>query len=104
VDVAGGVNGQPGDLFGGIDATMTGLQRFSMMKPPSLTAGLQTIAGAAAEAERALTAAGPSGTIAPLAAGLRAVRELRQKLASLQWSPQGTYAGPPQPWMFDGDA
>ena len=71
-------------LFDGIDTTLPGLARYVPGEAPSaLTAALAAIAGhVSAATQQAESPAGPPGAVAPLAAGLRALRELRAQLAS----------------------
>ncbi len=71
-------------LFDGIDTTLPGLARFVPGEAPSaLTAALVAIAGhVSAARQQAASPAGPPGVVAPLAAGLQTLRELRARLAS----------------------
>ncbi len=73
-----GDNGKaPAHLFDGIDTSLIGLVRFTGTRPPELLTPLQEIANQVNAAKRALATSGPGAAISPLAAGLRAVRQLR---------------------------
>lgn len=72
------------DLFDGIDTSLVGLAAFAgEAPPPSLTDGLAAVTARVAEARAALARAGSHAAVAPLAAGLRAVRALRSGLGGL---------------------
>jgi LmbE family N-acetylglucosaminyl deacetylase len=70
-------------VFEGIDTTLPGLARFVPGEAPSaLTAGLQAVADSVNAATQQASSDGPPAAVAPLAAGLQAVRSLRAQLAS----------------------
>ena len=74
----------PKTLFDGIDVTLTGLTRFADRNAPAaLRSGLEAIAAHVANAQRAFRGGDPAAVVAPLAAGLRAVRDLRRDLTSI---------------------
>jgi LmbE family N-acetylglucosaminyl deacetylase len=71
-------------LFHGIDTTIPGLAVLADAAPPeALVADLQAIAGHVSAAEQQFDSGGPFAAGPAIAAGLNAVRALRQKLASL---------------------
>ena len=71
-------------LFHGIDTTIPGLAVARGAAPPAaLVAGLQAIAGHVSAAEQQFDSGGPFAAGPAIAAGLNAVRALRQKLTSL---------------------
>src|SRR5262245_5340729 len=80
-------------LFDGIDYSIAGLAtRFGGARPPrELTQGLTTIATAVQNAQKAFQTAGDAATVAPLLAGLRAVRQLRAQLRPMQIDELGRY-------------
>ena len=82
----GGVNRPDKEIFDGVDTTFRSLLSFSPSAPPALGTGLDKISSAVAEARKALAAGGENATIAPLSAGLSALREVRSSLASLNLS------------------
>jgi LmbE family N-acetylglucosaminyl deacetylase len=82
----------PKELFAGIDVSLRGLMRVhGPNPPPGLAAGLDTIAARVSDARRALQSGGPTTAIAPLAAGLSAVRELRTLVAAQDTNKDGAY-------------
>ncbi len=71
-------------LFDGIDVTIGSLAHFAGSTPPAdLIARLQAIADAANAARTAFDAGNDAGTVAPIEAGLAAVRALRSHLDAL---------------------
>jgi LmbE family N-acetylglucosaminyl deacetylase len=71
-------------LFHGIDTTIAGLAVLAGAAPPeALVADLQAIAGHVSAAEQQFDSGGPFAAGPAIAAGLNAVRALRQKLTSL---------------------
>ena len=82
-----------GGLFDGIDLTVTGLApRFAGSNPPAaLTSALAGIADSAQRARQAFDAGNDAGTVAPIEAGLTAVRALRGQLASMGLSDAARY-------------
>jgi hypothetical protein len=82
----------PATLFDGIDTTLRGLVRFVQGAPPAaLSEGIQAIAGAVSAASDAVAAHGPAAAGAPLAGGLKAVRDLRASLPSLGLPADASY-------------
>jgi LmbE family N-acetylglucosaminyl deacetylase len=82
--IAGQVGKDETSLFEGVDTRLAALAQFAGNNPPAaLTAGLATIADAAAQARKAFDAGNDAGTAAPVEAGLAAVRSLRAKLGSI---------------------
>jgi LmbE family N-acetylglucosaminyl deacetylase len=82
----------PPNLFAGIDVSLHGLMRVhGPNPPPGLASGLDAIAARVADARRALHTGGPAAAVAPLAAGLRAVRDLRKLVASTDTNKDGAY-------------
>jgi len=79
----GGVNRPDKEIFDGIDTSFRSLLTFAPNAPASLGTGLDKIASAVAEARKALAAGGEAAAVAPLTAGLSALREVRSSLASL---------------------
>ena len=77
---------EPGEtsLFAGLDTSLGSLAAFAgAAPPPALTGGLAAVASAVHDAQAAFDARGDDATLAPLLAGLHAVRALRASLASL---------------------
>ncbi|MBP1635726.1 MAG: LmbE family protein [Acidobacteria bacterium] len=88
----GGVGRADASLFDGVDTTVPGLAQYVAGTPPApLTTGLAAIAGEADNARRALDAGGMDATLAPLAAGLSAVRQLRSGLTGMGLDPGAVY-------------
>ncbi|HWK10858.1 MAG TPA: PIG-L family deacetylase, partial [Vicinamibacterales bacterium] len=82
----------PKALFAGIDTSLHGLLRFTnQTAPPEIGSRLDAIASDVSAAERALKTSGPAAAVPPLAAGLRAVRDLRRSIASAGARIQGAY-------------
>ncbi len=72
----------PKDLFDGIDVSLHGLLRVHGPNPPDgLSSGLDALSRDVDDATQALASSGPKAAIAPLAAGLRTVRDLRRLMA-----------------------
>ena len=79
-----GVDRAEKEPFDGIDVSLGSLAAYAGTNPPAaLTESLATIAGHIEAARRALGAETSAATVAPLAAGLTAVRTLRQTLAGM---------------------
>ena len=71
-------------LFDGIDTSIQGLSRFAgASAPQALVDGLAGVASAVRGAQRAFDSGPSEGTLAPLLAGLRAVRALRAQLRDM---------------------
>jgi LmbE family N-acetylglucosaminyl deacetylase len=82
----------PQDLFSGIDVSIAGLVRFAGPRPPAaLTAALAAIAQSVTDAQRQSAVSGDAAAVAPLAAGLKAVRALRASLAARVRDDAGAY-------------
>jgi LmbE family N-acetylglucosaminyl deacetylase len=82
----------PKDMFDGIDTTLAGLASYAGPQPPQgLVSALQSIASNVASATEAVETHGPGAAAAPLAAGLSAVRDLRNQLATLGVSDDARY-------------
>ncbi len=79
----GGVARPEKEIFDGVDTSLRSLLSFSPAAPPALGEGLDRVSAAVAEARKALQSGGESATVAPLAAGLKALREVRASLASM---------------------
>lgn len=79
-------------LFDGIDPSIAGLADFAGRRAPKdLTEGLKSIASAAQTAQKRFDSEGDAATLAPLLAGLHAVRVLRGALPGLQIADDGKY-------------
>ena len=77
-------SGAPDNLFAGIDTSVVGLTRFAGPSPsPSLRTALLALQQQVVDARAALASRGAAATVAPLAAGLRALRALRTDLTRL---------------------
>ncbi len=80
--LTGGVNRADPDMFDGVDTTLAGLSGYAGGTPSAgLTAGLTRIAAAVSDARAAVAATGSAAAVAPLATGLKALRDLRGSLA-----------------------
>jgi LmbE family N-acetylglucosaminyl deacetylase len=80
----GGVVRSEREVFDGVDTSLRSVLRFAGPNAPAeLGARLDMIAATVADARKALAANGTTATIAPLGAGLKAVRDLRATLGSL---------------------
>jgi hypothetical protein len=81
-------------LFDGIDMSIVGLIRFAGSRPePSLRTALVALQQQVRDARAAFNARGSAATVAPLAAGLRAVRALRTDLPRLLGLPAPSASG-----------
>ena len=90
--LTGGVNRADPEMFDGVDTSLAGLAGYAGAQPPAaLTAGLTRVASAAADARTALAAKGSAAALAPLGAGLAAVRTLRTELATLGLNDSARY-------------
>ncbi|MBP7777970.1 MAG: PIG-L family deacetylase [Acidobacteria bacterium] len=88
----GGVNRADPEMFDGVDTSLTSLAGYAGPTPPvALTDGLSTIATRVADARTAVFSTGSAEAVAPLAAGLRAVRALRADLKSWSLPASGAY-------------
>ncbi len=83
---------EPGGLFEGIDPTVNGIARFAGAHPPAaLVSGLQAITDQANAAKKAFDSGDDAATVAPIEAGLAAVRALRSRLGSMGLSDDARY-------------
>jgi len=82
----GGVARPEKEIFDGVDTSLRSLLSFAPAAPAALGEGLDRITNAVAEARKALASGGESATVTPLAAGLKALREVRAALASTSLS------------------
>lgn len=87
----GGVNRPEKEIFDGVDTSMRGLLSFAPKAPSSLGEGLDRISAAVADARKALAANGESATIGPLTAAVKALRDVRQSLASMNLTEAARY-------------
>ncbi len=87
----GGVARPDKDIFDGVDTSLRSLLAFAPSAPAELGAGLDRISAAVADARKALASNGEAGTVAPLTAGLKALRELRGALASMNLADTAKY-------------
>jgi len=79
----GGVARSEREIFDGVDTSLRSLLSFVPQAPPALGAGLDRITAAVVEARTALSAGGQAAAIAPLTTGLKALRDVRAALASM---------------------
>ena len=79
----GGVARPDKEIFDGVDTSLRSLLRFAPGAPAELGAGLDRISAAVADARKALAAGGESAAIAPLSVALKALRDVRASLASM---------------------
>ena len=79
----GGVARSEREIFDGVDTSLRSLLRFVPNAPADLGARLDAIAATVAEARAALAATGESAAAAPIARGLKAVRDVRASLTGL---------------------
>jgi LmbE family N-acetylglucosaminyl deacetylase len=87
----GGVTRTETHPFDGVDTSLKALAAFAgAMPPPALTAGIDRIQAAVAEARKAVDA-GSGAAVTPLVRGLRAVRELRRGLGSMGLPDEASY-------------
>jgi LmbE family N-acetylglucosaminyl deacetylase len=90
--IPGAMEQPSGSIFDGIDLTLAGLAKYAGATPPAaLTAALGQIAAHAAQARQAFDNGNDAGTVAPIEAGLTAVRALRAQLGSMGLSDDGRY-------------
>jgi len=79
----GGVNRPDKEIFDGVDTSLRSVLSFAPSAPAALGEGLDRITAAIADARQQLASGGEAATVAPLAAGLRALREVRASLNSM---------------------
>lgn len=88
----GGVNRPDPEMFDGVDTSIGGLVAYAgATAPAALTNALSTIATRVADARTAVLSKGEASAIAPLAAGLAAVRTLRADLKGMGLPEAGAY-------------
>jgi LmbE family N-acetylglucosaminyl deacetylase len=87
----GGVARTEREVFDGVDTSLRSLLAFAPGAPAELGAGLDRITAAVVDARRALSASGEAATVAPLTAGLKALRDVRASLASMNISESARY-------------
>jgi LmbE family N-acetylglucosaminyl deacetylase len=88
----GGVNRPDPEMFDGVDTSLAGLASYAGAAPPAaLGSGLARIVAAVTDARSAVASHGSNAAVAPLAAGLRAVRTLRSELNGMGLTDGGTY-------------
>jgi LmbE family N-acetylglucosaminyl deacetylase len=79
----GGVARTEKEIFDGVDTSLRSLLSFAPSAPAELGAGLDRITAAVAEARAALKSGGEAAVVAPLTTGLKALRDVRASLASM---------------------
>lgn len=90
--LSGGVNRPDPEMFDGVDTSLASLAGYAgASAPAALTEGLSVIASRVADARAAVRSTGSAGAVAPLAAGLKAVRALRAGLAGMSLPDAGRY-------------
>lgn len=89
--LAGGVNRPDKDIFDGVDTSMRSLLAFAPDAPAQLGSSLDLIAASVVDARKALASGGENATIAPLTVGLKALRDVRASLASMNIDENGKY-------------
>jgi len=90
--LSGGVARPDPDVFDGVDTSLRSLTAFAGANAPAeLGSRLDTIAATVADARKAVEAGGTNAAVAPLARGLRALRELRAGLAAMGLSDDARY-------------
>lgn len=87
----GGVARTEKEIFDGVDTSLRSLLSFAPSAPAELGAGFDRITAAVVEARKALSASGEAATVAPLTAGLRALRDVRASLAAMNLSEAARY-------------
>ena len=90
--ISGAMERPEGGLFDGVDITLPGLAKYAGANPPAaLTGGLAAITDQARRARQAFDAGNDAGTVAPIEAGLTALRALRAGLGSIGLSDPARY-------------
>ncbi|HEX8029423.1 MAG TPA: PIG-L family deacetylase [Vicinamibacterales bacterium] len=87
----GGVARTEKEMFDGVDTSLRSLLAYAPGAPAELGAGLDRIATAVVDARKALSASGEAAAVAPLTAGLKALRDVRGSLASMNLSDVARY-------------
>ena len=78
-------------LFDGIDTSITAIAEYAPQAPKELTAGLAAVLNHAKLAQGAFAAGNDAGTVAPVEAGLSAIRSLRAQLNSMDLPDSARY-------------
>jgi hypothetical protein len=90
--IPGAMEKPEGSLFDGVDLTLVGLAKYAGPNPPAvLTAALGGIADQVQRAKQAFDAGNDAATVAPIEAGLTALRTLRAQLTSMGLSDTARY-------------
>ncbi|MCC6992132.1 MAG: PIG-L family deacetylase, partial [Acidobacteria bacterium] len=90
--LSGGVNRPDPEMFDGVDTSLASLAGYAgASAPAALTTALSTIGTRVADARTAVLSNGSSAAVAPLAAGLKAVRALRADLKGMNLPAAGLY-------------
>ena len=87
----GGVARTDPEVFDGVDTSLRSLLTFAPGAPAELGAALDRISAAVAESRQALAGGGEAATVAPLARGLKALRDARAWLAASSLSDSAKY-------------
>lgn len=87
----GGVARPDKDVFDGVDTSLRSLLSFAPGAPAALGEGLDRIGAAVSEARKALASSGEGAAVAPLTVGLKALRDLRASLATMNLSETAKY-------------
>ena len=87
----GGVARPDKDIFDGVDTSLRSLLQFAPSAPAELGAALDRISAAVADARKALASSGEGTAVAPLTAGLKAVRDARAALATMNLPEAATW-------------
>jgi len=89
--LGGGVARTEKEIFDGVDTSLRSLLAFAPSAPGELGAGLDRITAAVAEARTALKSVGEAAAVAPLTTGLKALRDVRASLASMDLADNARY-------------
>ena len=90
--LSGGVNRADPEMFDGVDTSLASLAGYAgTSAPAALSSALSTIATRVADARTAVLSNGSSAAVAPLVAGLKAVRALRADLKGMNLAAAGLY-------------
>jgi LmbE family N-acetylglucosaminyl deacetylase len=88
----GGVNRPDPEMFDGVDTSLASLANYAGATPSAgLVSGLERITAAVAAARAAVAAEGSAAAVSPLAAGLKATRNLRAVLGGFDISTVASY-------------
>jgi LmbE family N-acetylglucosaminyl deacetylase len=89
--LSGGVARSEKEIFEGVDTSLRSLLVFAPNAPAELGAALDRVSTAVADARKALASGGEAATVAPLTAGLKALRDARASLAGMNIPDSGKY-------------